>query len=156
MLVTIDVPGDPKDVFDYVADFSNTPEWDPNVAEAERLDAGKIGLTSRFRVVVSLFGASSELTYRMTAYERPYRFRLEGGNAYLSAQDDVAITPVAGGARITFDSELRLPLLFRLWDPLLQAGFRWLSGPAVALLRETLRTRARSRPRTARRGKLTS
>lgn len=157
LVTTIDVPGDPKDVFDYLADFSNTPEWDPNVAEAERLDAGKIGLSSRFRVVVSFFGASGELAYRVTAYERPHRIRLEASNAILGVKDDVAITPVAGGARITWDAELRLPFYLRPLDPLFQTGFRWLSAPAIERLRETLRERARLRPRAPRRRtKLTS
>ena len=125
LLATIDVPGDPKAVFDYLADFSNTAEWDPGVSEAERLDDGKIGLASRFRVVVSFLGTSSTFTYRITKFERPYRFRIEGSNGLVASEDDVAITPVSGGARITYDAQLRLP--FYLWalDPLLQAAFQW-------------------------------
>lgn len=146
-LVTIDVPGDPKDVFDYLADFSNTAEWDPSVVAAERLDTGKVGLASRFHVVVALFGARSELTYRLTAYERPWRFRLEGGNGIVTSEDDIAITPVAGGVRVTYDANLRLPLLLRPLDPLVQMAVQWASGATVASLREVLRARSRTRSR---------
>jgi len=151
LLVTIDVPGDPKDVFDYLADFSNSAEWDPTVAVAERLDEGKVGLASRFRVVVSFLGAQTELLYRLTAYERPWRFRFEGSNGLVVSEDDIAITPVAGGVRVTYDANLRLPFYLRPLDPLLQVGFQWASGATVASLRETLRARARERtPRTRR------
>ena len=145
LLATIDVPGDPKAVFDYLADFSNTAEWDPGVSEAERLDDGKIGLASRFRVVVSFLGTSSTFTYRITKFERPYRFRIEGSNGLVASEDDVAITPVSGGARITYDAQLRLP--FYLWalDPLLQAAFQWAGRASVAGMRETLTARARNK-----------
>ena len=145
LLATIDVPGDPKAVFDYLADFSNTAAWDPGVSEAERLDDGKIGLASRFRVVVSFLGTSSTFTYRITKFERPHRFRIEGSNGLVASEDDVAITPVSGGARITYDAQLRLP--FYLWalDPLLQAAFQWAGRASVAGMRETLTARARNK-----------
>jgi carbon monoxide dehydrogenase subunit G len=144
LLVTIDVPGDPKAVFDYLADFSNTAEWDPGVLESERLDGGKLGLASRFRVVVSFFGTSSTFTYRITKFERPYRFRLEGSNGLVASEDDVAITPVSGGARITYDAHIRLPLYLWALDPLLQAAFQWAGRASVAGMRDTLTARARS------------
>ena len=144
LLVTIDVPGDPKDVFDYLADFSNTAEWDPTVTEAERLDGGKVGVASRFRVVVAFFGVKSEFTYRLTAYERPWRFRIEGSNRIVVSEDDITITPVAGGVRVTYGANLRLPFYLRPLDPLLQVGFQWASGGTVSGLRETLRGRARA------------
>jgi len=143
LLVTIDVPDDPKAVFDYLVDFSNTAQWDPGVLEAERLDTGKIGLASRFRLIVSFFGASSEFAYRVTKYERPYRFRIEGSNGLVTSEDDVAITPVAGGTRVTYDASLQLPLYLRPLDPLLQAAFHWASRASVAGMRDTLTTRAR-------------
>lgn len=143
LLVTIDVPGDPKAVFDYLADFSNTAEWDPGVLEAERLDDGKLGVASRFRVVVSFFGTSSAFTYRITKYERPYRFRIEGSNGLVVSEDDVAITPVSGGARITYDAQLRLPFYLRPLDPVLQAAFQWAGGASVTGMRDTLTARAR-------------
>jgi carbon monoxide dehydrogenase subunit G len=143
LLVTIDVPSDPKTVFDYLVDFSNTAEWDPGVLEAERLDGGKIGVANRFRVVVSFLGTSSTFTYRVTKYERPYRFRIEGDNGLVTSEDDVAITPVSGGARVTYDATLRLPLYLRALDPLLQAAFRWAGRASVTAMRETLTSRAR-------------
>lgn len=147
LLVTVDVPGDPKSVFDYLVDFANTAEWDPGVLEAERLDAGKIGVASRFRVVVSFFGTSSTFTYRVTKYERPYRFRIEGSNGLIASEDDVAITPVAGGARVTYDAQLRLPLYLWALDPLLQAAFQWAGRASVTGMKETLTARARRKAR---------
>jgi carbon monoxide dehydrogenase subunit G len=144
LLVTIDVPGNPKEVFDYLEDFANTAEWDPGVLEAERLDTGKIGVASRFRVAVSFFGASSTFTYRVTNHERPYRFRVEGTNGIVVSEDDVAITPVAGGVRVTYDANLRLPFYLRAIDPVLQAAFQWAGRASVAGMRETLIARARN------------
>lgn len=145
LLVTLDVPGDPKAVFDYLSDFSKTEEWDPGVLSAERLDKGKLGLSSRFRVVASFLGTSSAFTYRITKYERPYRFRIEGSNGWVVSEDDVTITPVAGGARVTYDAQVRLPFYLRMLDPLLQVAFQWTGRASVAGLRDTLTARARRR-----------
>lgn len=145
LLVTIDAPGDPKDVFDYLVDFSHTAEWDPGVTEAERLDAGRVELASRFRVVVSFLGTSSEFCYRVTRYERPWRFRIEGSNGWVASEDDVAITPVAGGVRVTYDAVLRLPWYARGLDPALDLAFRWAGAASVAGMREKLAALAKQR-----------
>ena len=104
-------------------------------------------MASRFRVVVSFFGTSSTFTYRVTKYERPYRFRIEGSNGLIASEDDVAITPVAGGARVTYDAQLRLPLYLWALDPLLQAAFQWTGRASITGMKETLTARARQKAR---------
>jgi len=36
----------PQEVFTYLADFTNTAEWDPGVAEATKTSAGPVGFGS--------------------------------------------------------------------------------------------------------------
>lgn len=150
LLVTIDTPGEPKDVFDYLADFANCAEWDPGVVEAQRLDEGPLGVASRFRLDVSFLGSTSHFTYRITNFERPWRFRVEGTNGIVESRDDVAITPVAGGVRVTYDAELSLPWYLGAFDPLLQAGFSWVGRSSVAGMREALIRRGRERAKRRR------
>jgi hypothetical protein len=40
----IDLPLPIERVFDYLADFSHTAEWDPGVVEARQLDEGPVRL----------------------------------------------------------------------------------------------------------------
>ena len=56
------------DVFEYVADFANSQEWDPGVATAERLDEGPVGLGSRFRLGVRLGPRVGTMDYRISVF----------------------------------------------------------------------------------------
>jgi carbon monoxide dehydrogenase subunit G len=139
VLVTLDVPGRAEDVFDYLADFTNTAAWDPGVARAERLDAGPLGVGSRFRVDVALAaGATSTFTYRVAALERPFRFRLEGDNGLVGSDDDVTVTPAGDGVRVTYDARLSLPWWLGPADPLVSLGFSWSAKASVAGMRRAL------------------
>lgn len=76
----IDLPIPVEDSFDYLADFSGTAEWDPGVAEAERITRGPVRLGSRSREEVSVLGRRIPLEDQITEYERPTRLVLSGGD----------------------------------------------------------------------------
>ena len=64
---TVETPRERRDVFAYLSDFSTTQEWDPGVAEAERLDDGPVAVGTRFRVVAEFMGdAGADLRDRRT------------------------------------------------------------------------------------------
>ncbi len=50
------IPRPPKEVFDYLANFENTADWDPGVAEAVKLSPGEAELGSTFDLVKKLKG----------------------------------------------------------------------------------------------------
>ena len=60
---TIEVERAPDEVFAYLADFSNTPEWDPATVSCERLDAGPLRVGARFRYVGRFRGRETDLDY---------------------------------------------------------------------------------------------
>lgn len=132
----IDLPMTPEEVFDFLADFSRTPEWDPGVVEAERLSGGPIGLGSRFRVVVSFLGRQLPLEYEITAFERPQRLVLRGGDDSLTSLDEITFVSRPGGTRVTYEAQVRLTGVARFADPLLQLLFQRVGDLAVRGLRE--------------------
>jgi uncharacterized protein YndB with AHSA1/START domain len=69
---TLDVPGSPKDVFQYLADFSHAAEWDPGVLAAEKATEGPIEVGTAFRLTVAFGPRRLELLYRVTEIE-PHR-----------------------------------------------------------------------------------
>ena len=86
-----------REVFDYLADFSRTAEWDPGVAEAVRLTPGAVGLGSRFRVSVSSLGRRIPIVYRITEFERPSRLVLIWGHGSLRSIDEITFVADANG-----------------------------------------------------------
>lgn len=131
----IDLPLPVEQVFDYLADFSRTAEWDPGVVEAECLTPGRPRQGSRFRVVASFLGRRVPLEYEIRAFERPSRLVLDGGDPTLRSIDEITFVPRAGGTRVTYEARLELEGIRRLADPLLHLLFQRIGGLAVRGLR---------------------
>jgi len=68
---------------------------------------------ARWLDYLSDFSSTAEWHPGVAAFERPRRVRLEGSNGMVVSEDDIAITPVAGGVRVTYDANLRLPIYLR-------------------------------------------
>lgn len=94
-------------VFDYVADFENTNEWDPGTIETRRTGGdGGVGTTYANRSV--FLGREVELAYETIAHERPHHVVLRGRNGRTTATDDLGFVPEGDGRtrmtyRVTFD-----------------------------------------------------
>lgn len=58
-----DVEGTPEVIFEYLATFSNTAEWDPGCLEGKRADSGPLGVGSKFDLVTTFKGSKSNMTY---------------------------------------------------------------------------------------------
>ena len=118
----IDLPLAVEKSFQYLADFSNTAEWDPGVVEAEKLTKGKLRKGSRYRVVVSFLGRRSTLEYEIVELEPPTRVVLRGGDAWLTSIDEITFVPRGSGTRVTYEAKLELQGLARLADPAPRRG----------------------------------
>ncbi|GAA1599137.1 MULTISPECIES: SRPBCC family protein [Kribbella] len=58
-------------VFDYVADQTNEPHYNPSMVRAEMVTAGPIGKGTRFRSAVRSGGRTAEMLIEYTSFERP-------------------------------------------------------------------------------------
>ncbi len=142
-LATVDTPKSQADLFAYLSDFSTTQEWDPGVAQAERLDDGPVAVGSRFRIVADFMGRKTPLTYEVTAIDAPRSITLLGENTTVISLDTMTFEPAAGGgSRLTYDADLKLKGPLRLADPVLRLVFNRIGDRAVDGLRETLASRS--------------
>ncbi|PBC40191.1 hypothetical protein CJ179_33420 [Rhodococcus sp. ACS1] len=67
--------GRPMDVvFDYVADQTNEPLYNPSMVRAEKITAGPIGEGTQFRSAVRSAGRTAEMLIECTDYDRPRLF----------------------------------------------------------------------------------
>jgi uncharacterized protein YndB with AHSA1/START domain len=107
-------------VFDFVADFSRTPEWDPGVLDSRRLDPWEqpVGVGSRFHVV-ALFGTQRvPMEYRILEHTRPTHLVLEGTSRWNRARDDIRFESLGEReSRITWTLELSFLGASRLMEP---------------------------------------
>ncbi|MFP5310611.1 MAG: SRPBCC family protein [Actinomycetes bacterium] len=142
----VELPAD--EVFDLVADFSNTGTWDPGIRSARRLDpeAAALGLGSRFELLADLKVVTPPLVYEVTTFERPRRVVLETSSLLVRGEDDVTVEPISDTrSRVVWRAEFALRGPGVLLDPLLAPGFRWVGAQAVQGLTEWLQGKARER-----------
>ena len=127
-----------EEVFDYLADFSTTAEWDPGVVEASRVGDGPVGLGSRFDLVTEFMGRKTELSYEIVAFDRPHLVTLRGENATVVSLDTITFEATDAGTRLTYDADLTLKGALRLGDPLLKLVFGRIGDAAVGGLTKRL------------------
>jgi hypothetical protein len=135
---TLDTKASVETAFAYLAEFSNTAEWDPTVSRARNLTPGPIREGTLFDVVLSLGGREIPFVYRITRFEPHRRLVLESTTPHLRSIDTIEIEPLPDGCRVHYDADLRplgvaylfdlpLHLLFQL------SGARSARGLAAAL-----------------------
>jgi polyketide cyclase/dehydrase/lipid transport protein len=114
------VIGRPVDVvFDYVADQSNEPQYNPQMVRADKITAGPVGRGTRFRSAVASRGRTAEMLVECTSFDRPRLF----ATTTTMAQADISYTlrfePVAVGTRMRWSGQVRPKGVIRLAGPLI-------------------------------------
>ena len=128
----------PEEVFDYLADFENTAEWDPGVAEATKTSAGPVGLGSMFDLVAIFRGRRIRVTYEVTVYEPHTRVVLVGKNRQFTGIDDIGIAPDGSGTRVSWNANFQMEGIAKLVQPFTGGIFEKLSQEAMDGLQKTL------------------
>jgi hypothetical protein len=106
--------------------------------EARRLDAGALGVGSRFHVVARVAGRDVPLEYRIIEFDPPNTVALRAESATVVSLDTITFAPSPSGTAVTYDAELGLKGLLRFLDPLLAIAFRRIGDRARDGLRHAL------------------
>ncbi len=140
---TIDSSLPPADAFAYMADFSNTRDWDPSVTRADRPADGPIGVGSRFDLVTRFGGRDVPLTYVVVAYEPPAKVVLEAVAAGFTSRDTISVEPAGDGSRVTYDAVLTFRGPRRILEPVMQLLFKRVGDRARDGMRAALNPSSR-------------
>lgn len=139
------VPQSADKVFDFVSEFQRAAEWDPGVAEAQKLTRGPVKPGSRFRVVAAFFGRRIEMIYSVTQLEAPHRIVFRGEAPTVISEDEILVSPdpERGGEAsvLTWDARLTLKGLLWVADPALHLAFQWIGRSAMRGLEQALGAR---------------
>jgi uncharacterized protein YndB with AHSA1/START domain len=107
-----------EEVFDFLADGRNEPQYNPNMLRAEQTSAGPVGRGTQFRTEVTNNGRSMEMSYEFTAYERPQRLAGRTIKGPVDVQSTETFDSVPGGTHFRWVMELKLRGIFKLMSPL--------------------------------------
>ena len=114
------VIGRPVDeVFDYVADQSNEPQYNRQMVRAQKITPGPVGKGTRFRSAMASGGRTAEMLIECTGYDRPELF----ATTTTMAQADIGYTlrfePAPAGTRMRWSGQVQPKGALRLLGPLI-------------------------------------
>ncbi len=106
-----------EEVFDFVADESNEPRYNPRMLRAEQISQGPIGLGTRFRAELETMGRTMPMIVEFTGYERPWRLGSVTRSSMMETEGALAFESVPGGTRMRWSWEVRPRGALRLMAP---------------------------------------
>ena len=126
-------------VFDYLADFSNLPDWHPVVRESTLTTLDPYLRNARHRIVATIAGVSVAAEVVTAEIERPSLIVATAENAAARTIDrfDLRGTP-DGAVSVAYRTELKLKAPLRMIGPLMVPALTSAWGQAVAELERML------------------
>jgi uncharacterized protein YndB with AHSA1/START domain len=87
----------PEEVFDFLVDLRNAPQWEPNCQEVVKTSDGSIGKGTTFRVKKGMGRLESEIV----EFERPARFASRDTGRGMSCGLDLRCDAARGGTQVS-------------------------------------------------------
>src|ERR1035437_511941 len=101
-------------VFDYVADRSNEPQYNPRMVRADKITAGPVGRRTQLRAAAASMRRTAEILIECTVYDRPTLL----ASTTTMQQADISYTltfePAAAGTRMRWSGQGRAQGGFQL------------------------------------------
>jgi len=130
------------EVFAYVGDQRNTPQWQSGLIEVKRLTDGPPGIGTKHTFVRSFMGRKMEASNEYIAYEpgRIITFKTTSGPVQLEAS--YLFEAVAGGTHLTSRIAMDAKGLVSLAEPLIARSLRREMDAAFVALKSLLEGQA--------------
>lgn len=126
------------EAFRYLADFTNTTEWDENTESAKCLTGDPLALGARFEVVTRFGGRTMTLVYETITLESPHRVVLRSGSGPVEIEDTMTFREVGDGTEVHYRAQISPKGLAKLLDPALHLIFQPVGDRAAKGLKRAL------------------
>ncbi len=110
--IVINRPAD--EVFAYLSNHANAPEWQSAVIEADKVTEGPTAVGTRVRYVGKFLGKRIETTTTVTAYEPPRYFAFRSVAAPFPFEGTFTLEPQDGGTRVVYAAQGEIGGFFKL------------------------------------------
>jgi uncharacterized protein YndB with AHSA1/START domain len=130
-----------QDVFDYMSDLRNDPEWHTDILEARLTSDGPVAKGSTYAITFKPFMGQSEGTVTVLEYDAPRRFAFRGQMGKMTPVITTTIEPEGGGSRVTRRVEMDPPGIMKLMQPLMKGMVRKQNAGHIANLKRVLESK---------------
>ena len=138
---TVNSPMSVEEVFEFLADFSNAPEWDENTKTSVLKSGDPYSVGATYEVVTAFAGRDLTLTYETVEIERPNRVVLRSGTGMAEIEDVMTFQPSGDGTVVTYEANILPKPLAKIFDPVFALIFKRVGDRAVESLRAALKAK---------------
>jgi uncharacterized protein YndB with AHSA1/START domain len=138
--VVINRPVD--EVFAYVADVRNWPQWNSSMQEGEQTSTGPVGVGTTCQGVSQFLGRRMEWTSEITEYEPNRKMGQKITSGPMSIEQSLTLVPVEDGTRFTLVGEGEMGGFFKLADPIVNRAMQRQMEGNLANLKDILEAQA--------------
>lgn len=135
---TVRSPLPPAEAFAFMADLRNFERWDPGVTAVSQVRGNGGGPDALFDVTVKSVGKDLVLQYATTRYDEPTTVQVEARSTMFTSIDRIDVVADGDGSRVTYDAELRLNGVLRIFDVGLAVAFKRIGDRAASGLERAL------------------
>ena len=122
------------DVFAFLADFENVPQWNFAIVETKKVSPGPVRVGTTYRQTRSAPSRSDE-AFEVTVFEPASRLEVQGGLGPFTATVSYLLEPTGSGTRLTNTVDLESSGLLTVVAPLATSRVKY----AVAANLDTLK-----------------
>jgi uncharacterized membrane protein len=130
------------EVFAYVCDLTNAPEWQTGLIEVRKMTSEPIGLGTRYTFVRKFLGRRLEAGNEFTAYEPNAIVTFKTTSGPMSVEASYLFKPVPAGTQVTCRMEMNPRGFSRLAEPLIAASIQREMSAEFGYLKDLLESRA--------------
>jgi uncharacterized protein YndB with AHSA1/START domain len=127
-----------EEVFAYVGDQTNTPQWQAGLVEVRRTTEGPIGVGTKHTFVRTFMGRRMEADNEYIAFEPNRRIAFKTTSGPVRVEASYVFEAVPEGTRVTSTVEMDASGFLSLAEPLIAAGLRREMKAAIPVLKELL------------------
>jgi len=130
----------PAEVFAFLADLENLPQWNYALSETRKISDGPVGVGSRYLQTRTL-PTRSEETLEVTSYEPDHLLAIHGPLGPFQADVSYVVTAAEGGTSLSNTMDLQPAGAARLIAPLAASRVKSAVATNLGALKQLLETR---------------
>jgi uncharacterized membrane protein len=107
-----------QEVFDFVTNLSNDPQWQSSIESVKQVSEGPIGVGSTWRYVTKFLGRKNETEIQMTSYDPPHQSSVKAVSGPIPFENTHKFQKQDGGTLLTFIGQAEIGGFFKMAEGL--------------------------------------
>jgi uncharacterized membrane protein len=131
-----------SEVFEFVSNIENLPQWAGPVLEAKQTSDGAVGVGATQTQVAQFLGRKIETSQEVTEYEPNKKFSTKTTSGPLPMEIHYILEPAAEGTKVTLEGNVDAGGFFKVAEPLVARMLKTQTESDAANLNDLLEARA--------------